>query len=148
MLPGSAGRGEGLLQREKVPYARPIGQRRFEDDHQAPRRHARVDEVVGQVWPPLIEPSAIEHVIAGGLRGIKEIAVGVVLVLLPPGVAPIIEDLAAKEMPTHAPGVTILVRVHDLLAHLDRIDVHNLEGGISHPVINTLRLGAQTGEPA
>jgi hypothetical protein len=48
-LPGPAGCGEALLEREKRPDARSISQSGLEDDHQTSRRHARVDEVVGQV---------------------------------------------------------------------------------------------------
>src|SRR5271166_101056 len=63
------------------------------------RREPGVDEVVGQVGAPLIETGPVEHVIAGRLGGVEQVSVGVVLVLLAPGIAPVVEDLAAEQMP-------------------------------------------------
>ena len=52
------------------------------------------------------------------------------LVLLAPGIAPVVEDLAAEEMPADAPGVAVAICHHDLLAHLDRVEIDDFEGDV------------------
>ncbi len=97
---------------------------------QPARRDPRVDEVVGQVGPPLIEAGAVHDVISRRLRDIEQIAVGVVLVLLAPGIAPVVEDLAAEQMAADTPGVPVTARHHHLLAHLHRVEIDDLEGDV------------------
>src|SRR5271165_6277991 len=128
------------LKREHLLETRPVGHGRLQDRDEPPRRELGVDEVVGQVGAPLIEPGAVEDVIAWGLPGVEQIAIGVMLVLLAPRIAPVVEDLAAEEMPPDAPGVTVLARHHHLLAHLDGVQVDNLEGDVID-----LRLESQGG---
>ena len=52
------------------------------------------------------------------------------LVLLAPGVAPVVEDLAAEQVPADAPGVAVALRHQDLLAHLHRIEIDHFEGDV------------------
>jgi hypothetical protein len=52
----------------------------------------------GQVEAPLIESGPIQDVIARRLPGIEQLAIRKMLVLLPPRIAPIVEDLAAEEV--------------------------------------------------
>src|SRR6202049_4216404 len=59
----------------------------------------RVDKIVRKIRPPLIKPLAAHQMISSGLRGIEQVAVGIVFVLLTPGVAPVIENLASKRVP-------------------------------------------------
>src|ERR1700751_4290989 len=61
----------------------------------------RGDKIVPEIPPPLIKPLAVHQMISGGLRGIEQVAVGIVFVLLAPGVAPVIENLASKQVSTH-----------------------------------------------
>src|SRR5208282_807561 len=58
----------------------------------------------------------------------EQVSVRIVLVLLAPGIAPVVDDLAAEQMPTDAPGVAVALRHQDLLAHLDRVEIDDLEG--------------------
>ena len=99
-------------------------------EEEPPRRESRVDEVVRQIWTPLIEPGAVEHVVAGRLRCVEQVAVGIVLVLLAPRIAPIVENLAAEQMAADAPCVPVVRRHHHLLAHLDCVEVDHLEGDV------------------
>ena len=74
----------------------------------------------------MIEAGAVHEVISSRLRDIEQIAVGVVLVLLAPGSAPVVEDLAAKQ----PPGVPVTARHHHLLTHLHRVEIDDLEGDV------------------
>ena len=116
------------FQRKHLLEPRPVADRQLEHVEEPARRELGVDEVVGQVGAPLIEPGAVEHVIAGRLVGVEQVSVRIVLVLLAPGIAPVVEDLAAEQMPADAPGVAVPLRHQDLLAHLDRVEVDDLEG--------------------
>src|SRR5208283_5627769 len=77
---------DAALQRKHLLEPRPVADRQLEHVDEPARRELGVDEVVGQVGAPLIEPSAVEDVIAWGLPGV---AIGVMLVLLAPRIAPV-----------------------------------------------------------
>ena len=68
--------------------------------------------------------------IASRLARIEDVAIGVVLVLLAPGVAPVVEDLAAEKMPADAPGMPVAPCHHDLLTHLDRVQVDHFKRNV------------------
>jgi hypothetical protein len=84
----------------------------------------------GRSGPHWIEPGAIEHVIACRLPVVEQVAVRVMLMLLAPRIAPVVEDLTAEEMSSHAPGVTVLARHQHLLAHFDGVQVDDLESDV------------------
>src|SRR5205085_4417652 len=64
----------------------------------------RLAEARGHVGAPL---ARLETVNFGGRRIVEQIAVGEVLVNQTPGVAPVIEDLAAERMPRDTPRVPV-----------------------------------------
>jgi len=82
----------------------------------------------GRSGPPLVETFAVHQVIARRLRRVEQVAVSMVLVLLAPGIAPIIEDLAAKQVTAHPPGMAVAFRHQHLLTHFHRVEVDDLEG--------------------
>src|SRR5208283_2555757 len=116
--PWAGGLRDAAFQRKHLLEPRPVADRQLEHVEEPARREPGVDEVVGQVGAPLIETGPVEHVIAGRLGGVEQVSVGVVLVLLAPGIALVVEDLAAEQMPADAPGMTVALRHQDLLAHL------------------------------
>src|SRR5271166_3540088 len=109
---------DAALQRKHLFEPRPVADRQLEHVEEPAGRELGVDEVVGQDGPPLIETCPVKHVVAGQLGGVEQVSVSVMLVLLTPGIAPVVEDLAAEQMPADAPGVAVALRHQDLLAHL------------------------------
>src|ERR1700751_5790533 len=118
------------LECEHLLEKRPVGHGCLQNRDEPPWREFGVDEVVRKVGAPLIKPGAIEDVVTRGLPGVEQISVGVMLVLLAPRIAPVIEDMTAEEMAPDAPGVAVATSHHDLLAHLDRVQVDHFEGNV------------------
>ena len=56
-------------------------------------------------------------------RGGEHVAVAVVLVLVAPGVLPVVEDLAAEDVAADAPGVPPAALAQHALAHADGVGV-------------------------
>src|SRR5580704_12076341 len=116
--PPCAGRlRDAALQRKHLFEPWPVAYRQLEHVEEPAGRELGVDEVVGQVGPPLIETCPVKHMVAGRLGGVEQVSVSVMFVLLTPGIAPVVEDLAAQQMPADAPGVAVALRHQDLLAH-------------------------------
>jgi hypothetical protein len=88
--PRAGGLRDAVLENEDLLQPRPVAHGGLEDSEQPARREPGVDEVVRQVGTPLIEPGTIQDVIARRLPGIEQVAVGVMLVLLPPRIAPVV----------------------------------------------------------
>src|ERR1700735_1417424 len=128
--PWAGGLRYAAFQRKHLLEPRPVADRQLENVEEPARRELGVDEVVRQVRAPLIETGPVEHVIAGRLGGVEQVSVGIVLVLLAPGIAPVAEDLAAEQVPPDAPGMPVALRHQNLLAHLHRIEVDDLEGDV------------------
>src|SRR5271166_1297206 len=89
---------DAAFQRKHLLEPRPVADRQLEHVEEPARRELGVDEVVRQIGAPLIEARTIEHVVAGRLGGVEQVPVGIVLVLLTPWIAPVVEDLAAEQM--------------------------------------------------
>src|SRR5208337_3021127 len=87
----------------------------------------RPGEARGHHLTPLRHPRAARRMDAGRLVGGEEIAVAIVLVLVLPGVLPVVEDLAAQKVPPHAPGVLPSPVAQQAIAHADGVRIDELE---------------------
>src|ERR1700722_7792219 len=89
---------EALLESHHSLEMRFVLDGHFQHAPEAAGGHPRVDKIVRKIRPPLIKPLAIHQMVSGGLRGIEQVTAGIVFVLLAPGVAPVIENLAPKQV--------------------------------------------------
>src|SRR5215831_9477428 len=95
LLPGPPRLRQAAFERQHLLEARPILHGCLKDGPQPAWRHSRVNEVIGQIWTPLVKAVTIQEVVARLLGGIEQIAIGVVLMLLTPWIPPIVKYLAA-----------------------------------------------------
>ncbi len=122
--------GEQLLERELLASAQPA------DHLREPRRgHAGVDEVRRQYRPPLIQAGQPCLVVAGGVRGVEHVAVGIVLDLKASRVDVVAEQLRAEDVPADAPRLHPAAGLQPLCAAAERLHVGRLEGGVDVAVL-------------
>src|SRR5205814_7070285 len=92
--------------------------------------------VVHELFGDRLAPWPVQLVPADQVRrhaGVQHVGIGPVLVHPAPGVAPVIEHLAAERMPADAPEVLIALRLHDFVADHDVVDVSRLIGEVVEP---------------
>src|SRR5204863_3172526 len=98
--------------------------------------NASAYRVMHELLGDRLAPRSVQLVPADQVRrhaGVQHVGIGPVLVHPAPGVAPVIEHLAAERMPADAPEVLIALRLHDFVADHDVVDVSRLIGEVVEP---------------
>src|SRR5262245_12725716 len=77
------------------------------------------DELLGGILPPLTHERLLGRQEIRAAPGVEPVGVGPSLVDAPPGVGPVVVDLAAEEVPSHAPHVLVLAEAGQVLVILE-----------------------------
>lgn len=82
------------------------------------------------IGTPLAYAAKPDRVVTGGGAGVQLIAVGPVLVNVPPRIAPIVEHLAAQEVSTDSPFRCPVPRREEFAPRVDVINVAHFPGEV------------------
>src|SRR5579872_5372774 len=85
------------------------------------------------IGPPLHAEEVLKCRLVRAVAHSKEIAVGPMFQFMSPWVFPVIENLAAQDVPPHAPGRSALGALQMRMAEHQIVEVHDFERRVIEP---------------